>query len=155
MSGVARYILRLSAAAVLTAVAQSFPLEGSMRGLVKLVSGVFMAMTLISPLLTLRLPDMEGWLSSFDGEGSTIVSSGEEMAREAMDAIIKERTEAYILDKAAALDAVVAARVQTDEEGVPVRVTLRGDVSGEVKAQLSRIIASELGIGKEAQQWIS
>lgn len=155
MSGVARYILRLSAAAVLTAVAQSFPLEGSMRGLVKLVSGVFMAMTLISPLLTLRLPDMDGWLSSFDGESSAVVSSGEEMAREAMDTIIKERTEAYILDKAAALDAVVTVRVRTDSEGIPVSVTLRGDVSGEVKAQLSRIITSELGIGKEAQQWIS
>lgn len=155
MTGLAQYILRLSAAAILTAVAQCFPLEGAMRGLVKLVGGVLMAMTLISPLLTLRLPDMDGWLTSFETGGQAAAASGEQMAREAACTIITERTEAYILDKAAALGAALAVRVRTDETGVPVGVTLRGSLTEEAKLELSRIIASELGIGEEAQQWIS
>lgn len=155
MTGLAQYILRVSAAAILTAVTQSFPLEGAMRGLVRLVGGVLMAMTLISPLLTLRMPDMDDWMVSFETGAEAAAASGEDMAREALHGIITERTEAYILDKAAALGAALEVQVRTDNAGIPVGVTLRGNCTWEAKLRLSEIIASELGIGKEAQQWIS
>lgn len=155
MNGFVQYILHVTAAAILTAVTRSIPLEGSMRGMVKLVGGVFMALTLISPLLMLRLPDMEGWINAFGEEGRAAAASGEAMADEAMRSIIKERTEAYILDKAAAWDTVLTVEVETNDAGEPTAVTLRGSVSHRTKTALAEFIASELGIGKEAQRWIS
>lgn len=154
MNGIAQYILRVTAAAILTAVARSIPLEGSMRGMVKLVGGVFMALMLVSPLLTLRLPDMDGWIASFGEEGRAAAASGEAMADEALQSIIKARTEAYILDKAAAWDAVLTVEVETNDAGEPAAVTLRGSISDQTKTALSEFIASELGIRKGAQRWI-
>lgn len=124
-----------------------------MSGLIKLLAGVFMALTVASPLLKLEMPDMESWLSGFSVDGEYAAALGEEMAAEAEQAIIKDRVETYIMDKAAGLGAMLHVEADLDEAGIPVSVTLTGAVAPDTKAQLTRIIESDLGIGKEAQRW--
>ncbi|MFR3325850.1 MAG: hypothetical protein ACLTR8_15535 [Oscillospiraceae bacterium] len=51
---------------------------------------------------------------------------GENLARDSMADIIKEETEAYILDKAADLHANLRVEVAVGEDNLPAAVTISG-----------------------------
>lgn len=153
MNGLVSYFMTVTAAAVLAAVLLTLAGKGPMSGLVRLLAGVFMALTVVSPLLKLEMPDVESWLSGFSVDGEYAAALGEEMAAEAERTIIKDRVETYIMDKAAGFGAALYAEAELDEKGIPIGVTLTGQVEPETKAQLRQIIASDLGIGEEAQRW--
>lgn len=149
MSGAAAYILTVTAAAVLVSIVRQI----SSVTAVRLVSGLFMALVILAPVVKLELPDPEKWFREFRFEAQGAVSAGEELAQEASRKIIKEKSQAYILDKAASMDAAIEADVQLNEAGIPVSVTLRGEVSPGVKEQLREWIREELGIGEAMQYW--
>lgn len=153
MNGLVSYLMTVTAAAVLAAVLLTLAGKGPMSGLIRLLAGVFMALTVVSPLLKLELPDMESWLSSFSADGEYAAALGEEMAAEAERSIIKARVETYIMDKAAGFGASLRVDAELDGAGILVGVTLTGAITPEMKAQLARIIETDLGIGKEAQRW--
>ena len=155
MNGVVQYILTVTAAAILAAVLQSLAGQGTMGAMVKLITGVFMALTVLSPLVKVEVPDLEQWFSSFAAEGASAAAAGEDMANDAAWAIIKAQVEAYILDKAAGYDASLSVEAVLDETGVPVSVTLSGAISPYARARLMRMLEDDLGLGEEAQQWIS
>lgn len=79
---------------------------------------------------------------------------GENLARDSMADIIKEETEAYILDKAADLHANLHVEVTVGEDSLPMAVTLSGEASPYARRQIQAIIANDLGISKENQKWI-
>ena len=147
------YILSVTSAALLVSIARVIAGEGAMGKLVKLISGLFMAVTVLSPVVELELPDPAGWLEDHLEEGRAAAEAGEVMAKDYSEDIISAELEAYILDKAAALGGAVSAEVRLDESGLPETVTLSGVLTPAQKAELSRIIAEELGIGEEAQIW--
>ena len=153
MSGVASYILSVTAAAIVTAILLSLAGHGSMAGPVKLLAGVFMTLTVVSPVLKLELPDPAAWLSDYTASAQAAAAMGEELADDAAHSFIKSRTEAYILDKAALYGAALEADVTLDDEGIPVCVTLTGSVSPYARTGLAKIIQEDLGIGEEAQLW--
>lgn len=155
MTQAGSYILTVTAAAILAAVVTSLSGQGPMRDLIRLLAGLFMAVTVLSPLLKLEIPDPQAWFSDFGAEGLSAAEEGQRMAKEAEQAIIKEQLEAYILDKAQQYGAALAVDVTLDEDGVPVGVVLTGDVSPDAKMGLVRIMETELGLGEEAQQWSS
>ena len=155
MSGVASYILSVTAAAIVTAILLSLAGHGSMAGPVKLLAGIFMTLSVVSPVLRLDLPDPAAWLLDYAASGQTAAAMGEEMADDAAQAFIKSRTEAYILDKAALYGVSLAADVTLDDEGVPVSVILTGAVSPYARNRLTKIIREDLGLGEEAQHWRS
>lgn len=68
--------------------------------------------------------------------------------------IIKVEAEAYILDKAAAMN--VSLEVSVTVEGdppVPAAAQLSGEVSPYAKQQLEKILWEDLGISKEYLEW--
>lgn len=150
-----QYILTVTAAAILVSVLQKLAGSGTMGALIRMLAGVFMALTVMAPMVKLELPDPARWLAGLSAEGEAAAAEGERMGNDAAFAIIKDRTEAYILDKAAGCGAALAVQVTLDETGVPAAVTLTGSVSPYARTRLERIIASDLGIGEEDQQWIS
>lgn len=155
MNGVSGYILTVTAASILAAILRTLAGEGSMGKLVQLLAGVFVALTVISPLMHLELPDPARWLEDYAADGTAAAAAGENMARNASRAIITEQAEAYIVDKAALYRANLDAAVELDEDGAPVSVTLTGNVAPYARARLSQIIETDLGIGEEAQRWLS
>ena len=155
MREVAQYILSVTGAAMLTAILGSMAGPGSTGTLVKLLGGIFLALTMLRPLMTLELPDPARWLSEFSLDGQAFSEDGVAMADETMADIITNRVEAYIQDKAAGYQASVTADVTLDETGVPVAVILTGEVAPYARTRLSELLERELGIGKEAQQWQS
>ena len=85
-------------------------------------------------------------------DGESLAAEGEAMAADAKEDIIRSQVEAYILDKAG-VD--LAVSVALDDEGIPCGITLTGDISPQTKAQLSRMLEEDLGLGEEVQQWYS
>ena len=77
------------------------------------------------------------------------------MTKEAIAAGIKSRTQAYILDKAMALELQLQVEVVLSEDEIPVpeEVRLAGKASPYAKARLQQIIKEDLGIDKEHLIW--
>ena len=150
-----QYIVTVTAAAALVSILLKLAGPGTMGAIIRLTAGVFMALTVLGPVWKLELPDVSQWIAVSAAEGQAAAAEGEKMGRDTQQAIIKQRMEAYILDKAEAYDAVLEVEVTLDGDGLPASVVLTGPVDPYTKACLTRIIASELGMEKEVQQWIS
>lgn len=158
MDTVRQYILSVTAASVLCAVLrQLLPGKGLSASLLKLVSGIFLAFVLIAPVKNVEIGNLSLYVSGIAAEGETLAASGEDMAADAMACIIKDRTEAYILDKAMSLNADIAVEVGLSRDSIPVPETARlsGAVSPYARTVLETMLAEELGIAKENQLWIS
>ena len=145
--------MSVTCAAVLAGILRTIAGEGAMGKLTKLLSGLFLAVTVLSPLVKFEIPDPARWLEDYKVEGEAAAQAGEAMAKEYSEGIISAELEAYILDKAAALGCELSAEVRVDDGGLPERVMLSGEISTADWAALSRMLVRELGIGEEAVIW--
>ena len=147
------YILSVTCAGVLAAILRVLAGEGAMGKLMKLLSGLFLALTVLSPLVKIEIPDPARWLEDYMAEGAAAAQAGEVMAKEYSASIISAEVEAYILDKAADLGCAISAKVGLDDGGLPRSVVLSGDIPTAQKAELTRMLARDLGLGEEAVTW--
>lgn len=157
MDSIRSYLLSVVAAAVICGIVTRLLGEKGTQGAVaKLLTGIFLALTVISPLAKVKLDRLTDLTESYRVDGFTAAAAGEEMTREALAQSIKAQSEAYILDKATALEVTLAVEVTLTDEDIPVpcEVRLSGQVSPYAKNKLAGIIAEDLGIGKECQTWI-
>ena len=143
MEALRQYVISVVAAAMLCGiVVRLFP-NGSGKQMGKLICGLFLAYTVLSPISRVdfsKLPDFS--LRCMDD------------AEDSMADIIKEETEAYILDKAADLHANLRVEVAVGEDNLPAAVTISGEASPYARRQIQAMIANDLGISKENQKWI-
>lgn len=155
MSGLRSYIVSVVTAAVICGVVTALAKESGTGPLMRLLCGVFLAITALRPLAQV---DLEQWLDlplPYQQQARHYSAQGEEFARAAKAQRIMQETEAYILDKAKALRAEITVQVVLRETGEPLpqTVILTGRISPYAKAQLQRILEEDLGIAKEQQQW--
>ena len=156
MSSVGAYILRITAAAVICGLISGIVgTKGALAAVVKLMTGLFLCFTVISPFLKVNVGNLSEYLEDLQVSGDEIVADGETAAKKELETIIKFKTEAYILDKAASYGAVLAVEVTVDTSLVPVPngIRISGGISPYGKKQLQQIIANDLGIALEAQIW--
>lgn len=153
MESLSRYVLTLVCGAVICAIVLSVSPGGSGAPMRRMMCGLFMAFLAISPLKQLDLSEYT-LFSNFSLEAETAAQDGMLQADGAIISIIKEESEAYILDKAEALGFTLEACVEVDGEShLPVAVTLSGSITPYAKQTLAGLIQDDLGIGKEAQTW--
>ena len=155
MEALRQYVISVVAAAMLCGiVVRLFP-NGSGKQMGKLICGLFLAYTVLSPISRVdfsKLPDFS--LRCMD-DAEDAAAMGENLARDSMADIIKEETEAYILDKADSdLNAQVRVEVAVGEDNLPAAVTISGEASPYARRQIQAMIANDLGISKENQTWI-
>lgn len=151
------YILRVISAALICAIITAILGKKGTNGRIgAMLSSIFLAITMLSPVSGLDLSDWISWMNDFETQSESFTEEGEQMARNSMSEIIKQHTEAYILDKAVSYGAEVTADITIGEGElpVPVAVDIHGGISPAGKAAVSRIIEEELGIPKEEQRWI-
>lgn len=155
MESLLQYVITVTAAAIIAGILAGFMDEkSSSGGLIRLIAGLFLAFAVISPVVQLDWDGITASLSDFSAEGSLAAAEGENIASETYSSIIKSETEAYILDKAAALNVSLKVEVTVDgDPPVPTAVRLSGEVSPYAKQQLQQILCEELDIAKENQQW--
>lgn len=154
MEQIGQYIISVTAAAVLCAIIGSL-LEGksAVKGLTKLICGIFLAFVVVRPLAEIEIRDPSDFWEEYSGEAEHAASQGTNIAREAMAAIITEQTAAYILDKGAEFGVELTVTVSLDADNIPACVTIGGMVPPAAKAVLQESIEEELGISKENQIW--
>lgn len=158
MEGVREYLLSVSAAAILcSCVGAFFSKKGTVQTLVKTLCGIFVCLTVLSPVIRLSLPDLENYFSSFSLDGQAITDDAIRSAADAKCQVIMQQAEAYVYDKAAILgcDITVSIALETQEPYAPETIVITGNLSPYARSQLSDSIASDLGIPEEDQQWIS
>lgn len=156
MESIRDYLLGITAAALLCSIlTRLLGSKGTLGTAVKLLSGVFMALTVVGPLVNIRIDALGDLTQGISYDASAAAADGENSAMEAMGEIIKEQTRAYILDKAESLGAELAVEItlNSDDPPVPCAVRLAGQVSPYAKSVLSACIAEDLGIGVEDQIW--
>lgn len=150
------YLLGILAAAMICAIVTAIMGEkGPNVTLTKLIAGIFLAFTLIKPVVSMDLSGIIHWTDGYGDIAAKAVAAGESQTRKALGELIKQRTGAYILDKAQALNTALEVEVTLSDDDIPVPVAVRikGKVSPYAKGRLQSIITEDLGIEKENQTW--
>ena len=156
MEALRQYVLSVSSVAILCGLVISMTPKGAIQGIIKLVCGVFLAILVVQPVTQLN---PERILSRFTGQteadGEAAAAFGEEIARDSMSVYIKEKSEAYILDKARSLGFDLEPDVTVGDGACPVPESVRitGSIPIKSRNQLAEEFEKELGISKENQIW--
>ena len=155
MAGIGSQILTVLCGAMIVSILGNFA-DGSAGKILKLLGGLFLSLTIMGSFLKLDFGLLENLPVVYLDEADAVAAQGEKTAQEAMGTIIKEETEAYILDKAKALNPQVQVEVILDHSEIPVphSVRLLGEFTGAERESLEEFLESELNIPKERQQWI-
>lgn len=153
MEALRQYVLSVVTAAMVCGIITGLFHSGGGKQVVKLICGLFLAYTVLAPIARGNFSELSVFSLGFGDEAAEAAAMGENLARDSMAEIIKSKTVAYILDKAADLQAEVTVEVSVNEENVPNSVTVSGAVSPYARRQLQTIIESDLGIAKENQKW--
>lgn len=157
MNGLGQYILSVGLAALIVGILTSFTDSKSATGtLIRMVCGLFLAFTVIKPVASLNFDHLEAFAQSYGEAGEASAARGEAIADEALREIIKQETEAYILDKAGSYQCQLSVEVTVGDGDVPVpdSVRISGSISPYARSQLQKFLEDELGIPKEQQLWI-
>lgn len=147
------YILSVIAASIICAI--SVRLAGARAPVIKLVASLFLAFTVMRPIVDV---DLSGLIASIPSAYSALTASAsdwETIGTQALHNGIQAQTEAYILREATLLGAQIDVEVELSEDDIPVpeAITIYGNVSPYQKAKLTHTLISGLGIGKEALIW--
>ena len=157
LSGLQEYILTVGIAALIVGILTGLLDEKSSIGvIVRMICGLFLAVTVIKPVVNLNLEAALAYLDTFDTSGAGAAAYGDSLREEALRERIKQETEAYILDKAGLyqLDLIVEVTVADGDPPIPEAVRIKGNASVYARGKMREIMETELGIPKERQQWI-
>ena len=152
------YLLAVVAAAMLTALVLALVPDGPVRRVCRLACGLVLILVTLSPLGTLDVTALSRALSRLSIEADAAQSGVEVRSRAIIAELIKQKTEAYILDKAAGLGLNLTADVTVDDTGAypyPAAVAVTGSVDAASRRALSADIEQNLAIPEEKQEWRS
>lgn len=152
------WLLAVTAAAMLVALAAAMMPEGAGRKIGRFTGGLVLLLVILHPLKDLDYGVLSESLSQLRGdlEGYEALPGTGNGAL--MKSIIEERSAAYIIDKAAQMDIVCQAEVLCRAEGdagypCPVAVTVTGALTDVQRERLSRMIEADLAIPAQAQSY--
>ena len=152
IQGARQWLLGVVLTAFAGGLARQLAPKGRERALVGLVCGLLLTLALLEPLA-----ELEWAAAARDWPGPAEAALAESYRQEgqaALSAVIAEKTEAYILDKAdrLGLRCAVEVAVSAGESGIPLpdAVTIRGGYS----AALAACIEEEVGVPPEKQIWL-
>lgn len=154
---IAGYFMSVVAASMLVAIAMQMISNERIRKIVALAGGAVVLICVLTPLLHLDLDSISFDFSNLLERQSEELEQMKTDSEQEICRIIIETTEAYILDKADKVGAVVSVQVTAEEaEGgyfYPDMVSLTGVVTSAQKRELSVYLRDVLGIDESRQIW--
>lgn len=156
MNAVCKYILSVICTVLLCGTVKTlFPADKKI--IMKMVTGLAMTVVVLSPLLTVEKISFRTHFDDILADGDIAVQRGILAAKESSAKFIKEKSEAYVLNKASELGAQVSVNVNLSDTELPTpsQITVCGTVSPYIKMKLTECIREELGIVEDDQEWIS
>lgn len=156
MEQIRAYLIRVTAAAAICGLTVSFfGKKGAIGAAVKFLTGVFLVVTAAAPWTGLNFETIRIPTEDLEAQASEAVMQGAEQAHRQMVQIIKDRSEAYILDKAASISVCLEPEVTLTDTDPPVpwSVTLKGSAAPYDRKRLEQWICQDLGVQKERIRW--
>lgn len=157
METIRSWLIGITAAAVIAALADSLTPEGPVKKLGKLAGGLVLLLAVLGPVGKLSGIELSDLTAQYRLQSETYSAALETENDRLIKTIIEEETAAYIQDKAAELGIVCTAQVTcaADGEGVPVpaSVVISGELRAEQMQALREMIGSDLNIPPEEQQY--
>jgi len=150
------YLISVAAASILISVLSAVLPNGAGKRTISFVGTVLLILTIFSPFVKVDSREMAGILSRYRMQIEEIRTGIPVQNRELIASLIKEKTEAYIWDKAAQLGMQAEITVSLQKEAMyptPNHVKISGQFTVQQQGQLSRFIEENLGIPPEEQQW--
>ena len=146
MGAVRGWLLGLTAAAILAAIAESMMPEGSVKQVGKLVCGLMLAATVLRPLGSVEMTDFPPLLE-YDKQQTQLL---QEEADARMKTIIEGELSAYSMDKAAQLGIGCQIQIHCEPggEGVfqPDSAEIFGELDEAARHQLTTLLCTDLGL---------
>ena len=149
-----QWLVGVTCAAMIIALADSLTPSGTVRKVGKLVGGLVLLLAVLQPVLTFDYSAMAIAATDYQAAFGSYDLELEETDLDLMKTIIAERTGAYILDKAAQQGIACQVTVQAAGEGewpVPETVTVQGTLTGEQREALERQIEADFAIPVQRQ----
>lgn len=156
MESIKSYLLSVIIAALVVSILTSMLSKKSPYfKAVQMIGGLIVLITIIAPWKSVQLNLYESYYNDFKMDAENQAAYGKTAASESLHQIIKDQTEAYILDKASELDATLQVCVTLSNETypTPIGASLKGNISPYAKKTLSRIIQKDLGIPEDKLTW--
>ena len=150
------YVVSVIFASVIVGISLNlFKTKNAYGVITKLIAGLFIALTIISPWKRFHISDILYYFDEWEKEFATNANYNTDTYNVALRTSITEQTQAYILEKASSIGAELTATVILSHEQppVPVAVELAGNISPYNKIRMQEIIVNDLGIPEDAQIW--
>lgn len=151
------WILGLTAAALVAALAQLLTPKGPVEKVTGFVSTVMLIAALLAPLLELDMDTFSWSMAEYRRTVAETTQDMEAQEKRLLRSYIEESCAAYILDEARVLgiaDGVVEVSAKWgNETWIPCEASMTMAATSEQKQRLSGWIAAQLGIPEERQRW--
>ena len=151
-----QYLIRIVAAGILCALASArFREKDAISRLIRLMCGVFMTLTVISPWRNIKISSFLDSVDLQQDQKNAIISDGKMYSDTAFREVIKEQCRTYIVEKAKGMGVNIDADVVLNQGNppTPCAVTITGGVPPYTKSRLEELLMQDLGIPEEQQIW--
>ena len=159
MEELRNWIIGICVGALICSIARAIAPKGVSGSAVRLACGFITVALLVGPLREFDFEEYAFRIGEIRAEGGEYADEAISRGEENIKAVIEQRCEAYILDKAAELGienaaANVSAKI-TDggKYPYPYSVELGGEADGEQRKRLNSFIEGELGVPDGRQYW--
>ena len=155
MDEIRQYVLRLTCGALICALVQILrgP-DGQGCRMHQVISSLFLVFLAISPLKNIDFRDWKLPEPQYQLQGEHYAAQGTTQVQTVYSELISEQYVSYILSRAAELSLSPEVSVSLDQEsGVPISVTISGEVTPYEKSKLSEDIHQDLGIERSSIHW--
>ena len=158
MGFVRSWLLGVTAAALVLALAEALAPEGSVKRVCRLAGGMALLLAAAGPVLgVLDGSALTQAVENWRGRSQRWEQELEEQNEQFYLAIIEEETAAYVMDKTKdfGFECAVEVTCGYDENGVPCpwEVAARGEWTPERRARLERLLEEELGVPAQRQRY--
>ena len=153
-----QWLLEITAAAMLVALAEALIPAGTMRRVGKLTGGLLLMIVVLRPVIGMDYSALSENFSRWRQDLGSYQAQPEVTNFQVMKTIIESKSAAYIQDKAEGLGILCQAEVKCSAENTrsypyPASVTIKGNLSSGQIRQLQELIEAELAIPTEKQRY--
>ena len=148
------WLLGIVLTAFASGLARQLAPQGREQAMVRLVCGLLLALAILRPLAGQEWERLEVDLAGLAGQSGELAETYRKNQQESLSAIIEEKTETYIWDKANRLGLACTAEVSAvpGMGGIPLPDSVV--IHGPYSEALAGIIEEEVGIPAEKQIWL-
>lgn len=150
------YLLSIVAISLLSSLLLTLVPKGNVHRTLSFLCGLAILLVTVGPVATVDFDDLARSISRFGMDADAQTQDVQTDNDELIAAIIKEKAETYILDKATSMGFSATAQVEVKTgEGYPYPYSARigGHYSRQQKTRLEQDIEANLAIPSQRQEW--